>query len=115
MTDTEVEDEIEFTLPVERESIRQFALAVGEDNPVILDVEAAHTAGFPELLAPPTFTVTQIFQVPRDERERRLGANLNYERVLHGEQEFIYKRLPYAGETLHGTMRIAGLFSHVPE
>jgi hypothetical protein len=45
--------------------------------------------------------------VPRDEREQRLGANLDYARVLHGEQEFIYKRLPVAGETLTGRMRIS--------
>ena len=101
------EDVIEFDLPVERDNVREFALAVGEDNPVFLDVEEAHLAGYPELLAPPTFTVTQIFPVPRREREQRLGANLNYERVLHGEQEFIYKRLPVAGEKLKGKMRIA--------
>lgn len=111
MTGEEVQEKIEFTLPVEREKIRQFALAVGEDNPVLLDVEAAHKAGFPELLAPPTFTVTQIFQVPREEREQRLGANLNYGRVLHGEQEFVYRRLPYAGEKLHATLRISKDFT----
>lgn len=104
-------EQVDFTLPVEREKIREFALAVGEDNPVLMDVEAAHAAGFPEIVAPPTFTVTQIFEVPRDERESRLGANLNYERVLHGEQEFVYKRLPYAGEKLHATMRIAKDFT----
>lgn len=107
----ETEELIEFQLPVDRDKIREFALAVGEDNPVFLDPEAAHLAGYPELIASPTFTVTQIFQVPRDEREQRLGANLNYERVLHGEQEFHYKRLPVAGEKLVGKMRIAKDFT----
>jgi acyl dehydratase len=101
------EDKIEFELPVTLEKIQDFAVAVDEDNPVFADADAARLAGFPEIPAPPTFTVTQIFEVQRDERERRLGANLNYERVLHGEQEFTYKRLPVAGETLKGTMRIA--------
>ncbi len=78
---------------------------------MFIDPEAAHLEGFPEILAPPTFTQTQIFQVPRDEREQRLGANLNYERVLHGEQEYIYKRLPVAGERLKGVMRIAKDFT----
>lgn len=105
------EEQIEFSLPVERSKIREFALAVGEDNPVLMEVEAAHAAGFPEIIAPPTFTVTQIFEVPRSERERRLGADLSYERVLHGEQEFVYKRLPYAGEKLHAVMRIAKDFT----
>jgi len=106
-----VETEITFDLPVDPDRVADFATAVGEDNPVFFDADAARTQGFPGPLAPPTFTVTQIFQVPRDERERRLGANLDYARVLHGEQEFIYERLPIAGETLQGTMRIAKDFT----
>lgn len=101
------ETEIAFDLPVDTGTVIEFAGAVGEDNQVFLDPDVAKQHGFPNVLAPPTFTVTQIFQVPRDERERRLGANLDYARVLHGEQEFVYERLPVAGESLHGTMRIA--------
>ena len=102
------EDKIEFELPVTEDHVKRFAAAVGEDdNPLFFDAQAAQEIGLPGILAPPTFTTTQIFQVPRDERERRLGANLDYARVLHGEQEFVYQRLPAAGETLKGTMRIS--------
>ena len=106
-----MEDEIRFELPIDRAKVQEFALAVGEDNPVCLDVDAAHAAGLPDIVAPPTFTVTQIFVVGRDERERRLGANLDYGRVLHGEQEFHYERLPFAGEVLTGVMRISNDFT----
>ena len=105
------EEVIEFDLPVERGKVREFALAVGEDNPVFLDPQEALRQGFPDILAPPTFSVTQIWQVPREEREARLGANLDYERVLHGEQEFVYRRLPVAGEVLRGRMRISKDFT----
>lgn len=101
------ETDLVFELPVDPEKVAEFATAVGEDNPLFFDAEEARRHGYPNVLAPPTFTVTQIFQVGRDERERRLGANLDYARVLHGEQEFIYERLPFAGETLTGRMRIA--------
>ena len=101
------ETELMFDLPVDPEKVAEFATAVGEDNPLFFDREVASHHGFPNVLAPPTFTVTQIFQVGRDDREQRLGSNLDYARVLHGEQEFIYERLPVAGETLRGTMRIA--------
>lgn len=101
------EKEIHFKLPVTEDRVRAFTDAVGEDNQTMLDAESAARAGFPNVIAPPTFTVTQIFEVPREEREQRLGANLNYGRVLHGEQEFHYKRLPYAGEELNGVMRIS--------
>lgn len=108
---SEVVTEIEFDLPVERGKVREFALAVGEDNPIHLDPEAARLHGFPDIVAPPTFSVTQIWQVSREEREERLGANLDYGRVLHGEQEFAYKRLPFAGEVLKGKMRISKDFT----
>ena len=105
------ENELVFELPVREEHVEDFARAVGEDNPVFFDAQAAEQSGFPGVVAPPTFSVTQIFEVPRDERERRLGANLDYGRVLHGEQEFVYRRLPVAGETLTGRMRIAKDFT----
>ena len=102
------ETQIDFELEVTEDAIKEFALAVGEDNnPLFFDPDAAREHGFPNVLAPPTFTTRQIFAVPRDEREQRLGANLDYARVLHGEQEYIYNRLPVAGEVLKGTMRIA--------
>lgn len=103
--------ELTFDLPVPLEHVQDFARAVGEDNPVFFDAEAAEQQGFPNVVAPPTFTTTQIFQVPRAEREQQLGANLDYGRVLHGEQEFVYKRLPVAGETLKGRMSIAKDFT----
>jgi acyl dehydratase len=102
-----IESEIVFRLPVERGKLREFALAVSEDNPIHFDAEEARRQGLPDIVAPPTFTVTQMWQVPREERERRLGANLAYDRVLHGEQEFFYRRLPVAGEVLDARMRIA--------
>ena len=105
------EEQITFELPVTRDAVAQFAEAVGEDNPYMYSPEEAHEAGLPDVIAPPTFTVRQIFPVPREERESRLGANLDYGRVLHGEQEFVYTRLPVAGETLTGTMRISKDFT----
>ena len=103
--------ELIFDLPVRPEDVQDFARAVGEDNPVFYDAEVAEQHGFPNILAPPTFSTTQIFAVPRNQREQQLGANLDYGRVLHGEQEFVYKRLPVAGETLRGRMRIAKDFT----
>ncbi len=105
------EKELTFELPVEREAIAEFAAAVGEDNAVFFDPDVARQHGLPEVIAPPTFTVRQILAVPRQEREARLGANLDYARVLHGEQEFLIERLPVVGETLKGRMRIAKDFT----
>ena len=106
------ENEITFDLPIDADHVRRFAAAVGDDaNPLYSDADAAREIGLPDCVAPPTFGVTQIFHIPREERERRLGANLDYSRVLHGEQEFVYKRLPVVGEALKGTMRISKDFT----
>jgi acyl dehydratase len=101
------ESTIEFDLPVESGKVKEFAIAVGDNNPLFFDPDAARELGIPDCVAPPTFSVTQIWAVPREEREERLGANLDYGRVLHGEQEFVYTRLPLVGEVLKGSMRIS--------
>ncbi len=101
------EEVLEFTLPIERGKVKEFAVAVGDNNPLYHDREAALELGFPDCVAPPTFTVTQLWAIPREVREERLGTGLDYSRVLHGEQEFIFKRLPVVGEILKGEMRIS--------
>ena len=42
---------------VGREKIREFAAAVGETNPLHLDVETARAAGYDDVVAPPMFAV----------------------------------------------------------
>lgn len=47
-----------YTLPpvrVDRRQIRDFAAAVGEQSPACHEVVAARAAGYPDLVAPPTF------------------------------------------------------------
>jgi acyl dehydratase len=100
------EDFVDFDLPVEHAAVAAFARAVGEDNPIFFSRAEAVGQGFPDVVAPPTFTVRQIRALPPGEREARLGAGLDPRRVLHAEQEFVYTRLPVAGEVLRGRMRI---------
>jgi acyl dehydratase len=38
-----------------RASIRYFALAIGDDNPLYIDDAYARAAGYPSIIAPPTF------------------------------------------------------------
>src|SRR5881275_3403990 len=45
------------TYAVGREKIREYASAVGETNPLHLDVEAARAAGYADVIAPPMFAV----------------------------------------------------------
>ena len=103
--------EITFELPVDAQAVAEFALAVGDDNPIYFDAEAARALGFPAVVAPPTFAMRQAYAVAREARDERLGTDLEPGRVLHGEQELRFRRLPFAGEVLEGTMRVASDFS----
>ncbi|CAN3981218.1 MULTISPECIES: MaoC family dehydratase N-terminal domain-containing protein [Streptomycetaceae] len=84
---------------VGREKIREFAVAVGDANPVYRDPEAAKALGHPDVIAPPTFPIVltmrasgQVVQDPE------LG--LDYSRVVHGDQKFSYTRPVRAGDRL---------------
>lgn len=49
--------EVSYAAPEEigRASIRYFALAIGDDNPLYVDDAYARAAGYPSIIAPPTF------------------------------------------------------------
>jgi acyl dehydratase len=84
---------------VGREKIREFADAIGDDNPVYRDLAAALALGYPDVIAPPTFVIVVSMrssaQVVRDP-----GLGLDYSKVVHGEQKFSYRRPIHAGDVL---------------
>ena len=91
---------------VGREKLREFAVALGETNPVYHDEEAARAAGHPDLPAVPTFAVVlslRAGQVVYGDPD--LG--LDYSRVVHGEQEFVYHRPIRAGDRLLASGKVA--------
>ena len=69
------------------EKIREYARAVGEENPVHLDREAALAAGFRDVVAPPMFCV--VYSAPAmgpAVLDPEVGINLAA--MVHGRQEF---------------------------
>jgi acyl dehydratase len=94
------------TYEVGREKIREFAAAIGDSNPVYLDVEAARALGHADLVAPPTFAVvvTRAPQIAVIEDEE-LG--LDFSRVVHGDQKFEFSRPITAGDVLTTTASVA--------
>lgn len=87
---------------VERGMILRFAEAIGDPNPLYADEAAARAAGFPGLVAPPTFpaalAMNEAFRQSLD-----LGTRL----LLHGEQQFEYGRPVVAGDRLTIVSRVA--------
>jgi acyl dehydratase len=87
---------------VERGHIRRFAEAVGDTNPIYVDEAAARAAGHPRIPAPPTFAIALRANDPRG------GIDLDWRKLLHGEQELLFARPLYAGDRLTIVGRIAG-------
>jgi acyl dehydratase len=91
---------------VGREHIRQFASAIGDDNPIYHDVEAAKAAGYADLAAPPTFLTTLAMWRPTVEVDDP-ELNLDYSLVVHGEQRYRHVRPVVAGDELVITATVA--------
>lgn len=103
----------ELTFEVDRDRVTQFSLAVGEDDPRFLEDGAARAEGFPEQLAFPTFpTVLGILVSAQAVTDQELG--LDYTRVVHGEQEYEWKRPIVVGDVLKATPRIADIYAKGP-
>lgn len=95
---------------VGREKIKEFAEAIGDTNPVYLDSEAAKALGYPDVIAPPTFVFAISFRAAQDViQDPQLG--LDYSRVVHGDQRFVYSRPVQAGDRLSVTSTIEGIKS----
>jgi acyl dehydratase len=93
---------------VGREKIREFASAIGDPNPIYRDVEAARDAGYPDVIAPPTFAV--VLTLPAGHQvvsDPDLGSD--YSRVVHGEQRFVHRRPIRAGDELQVVVTVANI------
>ena len=107
-----VEREFPPTAPylVGREKVREFARAVLADSPLSLDPHAARSAGYADVVAPPTFavvvqeyTLAQLLSGP--------DAGIDFSRVVHGDQRFSFTRPIVAGDELTATLRVSGVKS----
>jgi acyl dehydratase len=86
-------------LEIERSRLQFFAKAIGETNPIYIDVAAARDAGYTDLPAPPTF----LFAAELDSgTTNRLLADLQIPiaQLLHGEQGFTFHRSACVGDTV---------------
>jgi acyl dehydratase len=93
---------------VTRVKIKEFADAIGDPNPVYRDREAAKAAGYPDVIAPPTFPIVISLTIDAL-HDPELG--LNFAMVVHGEQRFEYERPLRAGDVITTESTIAGIRS----
>jgi len=94
---------------VGKEKIREYAEAVGEDNPLYFDREAAKAAGFRDLPAPPMFAVVYS--------RGALGpalfdpdVGIDFAMLVHGGQEFVWGEPVCAGDTITTTIEVKDIY-----
>jgi acyl dehydratase len=94
---------------VEAAGISQYASAVGEENPIYHDAEAAKEAGFRDLVAPPMFCV--VYSAPAMGpaiMDPEVGINLPA--MVHGGQEFVWREPVCAGDVINTTARCKEIY-----
>lgn len=95
----------EYIFEVEKRHIRQFAEAIGDTNPLYVDEEYARSTVYGGIIAPPSFPVA----IGADSGQA-IDLPLDYRRMLHGEQEFIYQRPIRAGDRLYCQMKVSNVY-----
>ena len=93
---------------VSRVKIAEFADAIGDPNPLYRDREAARAAGYPDVIAPPTFAIV-ISMASSSHAVADQALGLNYAMVVHGEQRFEHTRPLHAGDVVTAQSTITGI------
>jgi acyl dehydratase len=95
---------------VGREKIREFADAIGDTHEAYRDPAAAQALGHPDVIAPPTFPIIVSMRASAElVADPELG--LDYSRVVHGEQRFVYTRPVRAGDRLVSELTVDSIRS----
>lgn len=96
------------TFRVGAEHIASFAEATGATSPLHTDREAARAAGYPDVVAPPTFAVV-VAQRAEAAYIQDPDARIDFSRVVHGEEHFTYSRPIVAGDELSTTVHVVSI------
>jgi len=84
---------------VSRVKIAEFATAIGDTSPLCRDRAAAQAAGYPDVIAPPTFAIV-VMSADTAKLMADPGLGVNYAMIVHGEQSFAHSRPLRAGDVV---------------
>jgi acyl dehydratase len=82
---------------VSRVKIAEFADAIGEPSALCRDRAAAQAAGYPDVIAPPTFAIV-VGAAGSAKVTHDPALGVNYAMVVHGEESFEHARPLHAGD-----------------
>lgn len=91
--------------------MREYAHAVGETDPLHLDVEAARAAGYADVVAPPMFAA--VYAGPAiGPALFDADVGIDFARMVHGGQEFRWGPLVVAGDEITTTVEVTDIAEH---
>jgi len=93
---------------VSRVKIADFADAIGEPSELCRNRESAVKAGYPDVIAPPTFVIA-ISMASAGQASEDPGLGLDYSLVVHSEQSFEHSRPLHAGDVVVATTTIESI------
>ncbi len=93
---------------ISRDEVLRFADAIGDPNPVYREPEAARTAGYADVIAPPTF-VAALTQQSFEMLAADPGLGLDYARMVHGKQTFDYRRPLVVGDVVTNALSVTDI------
>ena len=96
------------TYQVGREKIKEYATALGIENPVHYDVGASREAGFRDVVAPPMFCV--VYALPAMAPailDPEVG--MNFATMVHGGQEFEWGDVVCSGDEITTTPKCVSI------
>jgi acyl dehydratase len=97
------------TYAVGREKIREYARAVGEENPVYFDPDAARAAGFRNVVAPPMFCVVySAGAMGPAVLDPELAINLMM--MVHGQQDFEWGEPVVSGDVITTEVEVKDMY-----
>ncbi|MGB8955988.1 MAG: MaoC family dehydratase N-terminal domain-containing protein [Tumebacillaceae bacterium] len=96
-----------FAFEIERGKIREFAMAIGDENELYVNQAAARDAGLPDVTVPPTFGTVMNLWGDMDFEQLCAVLEMDSLKVLHGEMEYEYFGLIHPGDTLSVTTVVA--------
>ena len=97
------------TYVVGQEKIKEYAVSVGDLNPLYLDPDFAKKSKYGSIIAPPLFVVV-FAKDAMDSLFKDKNLNLNMSRLVHGEQEFNFHKIVKANDTIRTTGKIKNIY-----
>lgn len=94
-----------FTWLVEKGKIREFAEAIGDDNPIYKDAEVARKQGYKDIVAMPTFAFASVIWTGTFHRVVN-DLDIDFARIMHAEQEYEYYQEIFPGDELQGVIEV---------